>query len=109
MPYASIISMSNIPGMDKLSSVQTIAEIVAVLEPLGLYTIEKYPDGTRTESNIELNEQLLNRLNLYCYLPPMVERPDRLENNKSSGYKTINSDSLILGHSENFHKNIVYR
>lgn len=108
MPFASIISMSNIPGMDKLSSVQTVAEIVAVLEPLGLYSIEKYPDGTRTvESNIELNEQLLNRLNLYCYLPPMIEKPDTLEHNKSSGYKTINSDSLILGYSENCHKNSI--
>ena len=108
MPYVSIASMYSIPGMSKLDSIKTVSELIALFKPVGLYEITVYPDGTRTvESNIELNEQLLNRLNLYCYLPPMVEKPDTLEHNKSSGYKTINSDSLILGHSENFHKNSI--
>ena len=104
LPYISISSMISIDGMDKFNSIKTVSEILAVLEPVGFYEIIKYPSGTRMiQSLIDLDEDLLNRLNLYCYLPPMIERPNKLYHNKSSGYKTINSDSLILGFKENHH------
>ena len=104
MPYVSIASMYSIPGMSKLDSIKTVSELIALFKPVGLYEITTYPTGTRTiTSLIGLPDDLANRLNLYCYLPPMIEKPDRLENNKSSGYKTINKDSLILGHKENYH------
>ena len=104
MPFISVACMYSIPGMDKLNSIKTVGEIIATLEPVGFYEIVKYPSGTRTiQSLLSLNKGLQNRLDLYCYLPPMVEKPDVLEHNKSSGYKTINSDSLILGYKENHH------
>lgn len=104
MPFISIASMCGIAGMDKLDSLKTVCEIIATLEPVGLYEIIKYKDGSRViSSNVEIDTDLTNRINLYCYLPPLVERPDVLEHNKSSGYKTIASDSLILGFKENYH------
>lgn len=104
MPYISIACMISIDGMDKFNSIKTVSEILAILEPVGFYEIIKYPSGTRMiQSLIDLDEDLLNRLNLYCYLPPMIEKPNKLYHNKSSGYKTIKSDSLILGFKENHH------
>ncbi|WP_395147161.1 hypothetical protein ACF3N0_00155 [Moraxella atlantae] len=104
LPYISLASMVSIDGMDKYNSIKTVSEILAVLEPVGFYEIIKYPSGTRMiQSLIDLDQDLLNRLNLYCYLPPMIERPNKLYHNKSSEYKTINKDSLILGFKENHH------
>lgn len=106
MPMVSIASMINIPVFtDTLDNIKTVCELIALLEPVGAYSLSRNIDNSIViESLLEPSEELLNRLNLYCYLPPMIEKPDILINNQSSGYKTINKDSLILGNKENQHK-----
>ena len=108
MTLISVAGMCHISGMEKLDSIKTVCELIALLEPLGLYSLERNSDKTvMIESLILPDEVIETRLNLYCYMPPMVERPDVLENNKSCGYKTIKADSLILGHQENYHEGCI--
>lgn len=105
LPLVSVASMINISIFtDKLDSIKTVCELIALLEPLGVYELSRNADNSIVITTyLEPSQELLDRLNLYCYLPPMLEKPDRLENNNSCGYKTINSDSLILGNSINSH------
>lgn len=105
LPLVSVASMINISIFtDKLDSIKTVCELIALLEPLQAYELSRNADNSIVITTyLEPSQELLDRLNLYCYLPPMLEKPDRLENNNSCGYKTIKSDSLILGNSINSH------
>lgn len=108
MPMSSVMGMCHIPGMDTIDSIRTVGELLALLEPIKLYRLNKLQGSTiMVERLVGAPPAIEQRMQLYCYLPPLIERPDVLDHNKSSGYKTINSDSLILGYKENQHnKNI---
>lgn len=104
LPMASVIGMISIPGMEKIDSIRTTSELLVLLEPIKFFKLVKMQGGTvMVCRNLAPSESLASRMELYCYLPPLIERPDVLEHNKSSGYKTFDSDSLILGYRENFH------
>lgn len=88
---------------DKKDSIQTMAEVLAVLCPLDLYDINKASRDASLMlvSRITLPDELTKAIKECRYLPPMVCTPLEVENNYSSGYLT-HKDSLILG-SGNHH------
>lgn len=105
MPFISIASMIRIDGMDKLASLKTVSELLALLVHTKLYEIQRTKDNRYIYSLLELpfDHPLSKRVRLSCYLPPLVEKPMKIENNYQSGYHTIN-DCVILGYTENQHK-----
>lgn len=90
-------------GLGKYHDIQTCADILWLINQTDLILIDIVNDTRYIQSNMELPDELVNRLNLLCVLPPMVVKPKRLTHNKSCGYLTINKDSLILGDKENYH------
>lgn len=103
-PLVSILGMINIANMTTVESMTTVGEIIAVIKPAGFFRIGKLGDSYYVQSNFLLPEKLKERLELYCYLPPMTEPPNHLIHNRSSGYLSIKSDSLILGNKYNYHE-----
>lgn len=93
---------------NKLHSIQTMAEVIAVLSLHHLCTIKKDFDGVRwVHSNYEMDAEVIAFKFNAMYLPPMVIRPRKLRHNRDSGYITQQGESLILGWYENHHgKNI---
>lgn len=90
---------------DKRDSIQTMAEIVAVLTETDVYDINKpHPKASLyIVSNIGLPDQLAQYIERSCYLPPLVCPPKKLTHNMDTPYLTHSSDSLILGGSFNHH------
>jgi hypothetical protein len=90
---------------DKQSAITTMAEIVAVLADTDVYDLFK--EGTyasvMVRSNMYFSDQLNDFIENSQYLPPMVCEPNELKHNRSSGYLTVQNDSLILG-SGNHHE-----
>ena len=105
MPFISIASMIRIDGMDKLASLKTVSELLTLLVHTKLYEIQRTKDNRYIYSLLELpfDHPLSKRVRLSCYLPPLVEKPMKIENNYQSGYHTID-DCVILGYTENQHK-----
>lgn len=103
MKLASVIGMVSIQGMSKIDSMTTVGELIAILVEHEYYELSQIQGTYYVTSSLEPSEQLAKRIHLGCYLPPMVEKPDVITTNKSSGYKTIYSDSLILSDKENYH------
>lgn len=106
LPLVSIASMVHV-GMGKLDDIRTVSELIATLEPLGLWAIHERSKTRMVESLIMPSEQLELKLNHACYIPPMIEKPDTLYRNNSCGLKTVDKDSLILGNSSNYHSNSI--
>jgi len=106
-PLVNVIGQlaSRIGFDDKRDSIQTIAEVLAVLCETDVYDISKpHPKASLyIKSNITFDERLSNFIAYSCYLPPLVCEPRELENNRSTAYYTHESDSLILGGGFNHH------
>lgn len=101
LPLTTLSSMYHIPPLNRLDSMKTTMELIALLEPLEIYTID---NNRNIESLLNLPERIRNRHLLTCYLPPMIEKPNHLTHNTSSPLKTIHTGSLILGDKENHHE-----
>ena len=103
VPLLSICSSVSF-GLDRYHDIQTCADILWLINQTDLILIDISVDNTRyIQSNMELPDELVNRLTIMCVLPPMLVKPRTLRHNKSCGYLTINKDSLILGDKENYH------
>ena len=106
-PLVNVIGQlaSRIGFDDKRDSIQTIAEVLAVLCETDVYDISKpHPKASLyIKSNITFDERLSNFIAYSCYLPPLVCEPRELVNNRSTAYYTHESDSLILGGGFNHH------
>ena len=103
VPLLSVCSSVSF-GLDSYHDIQTCADILWLINQTDLILIDISVDNTRyIQSNMELPDELVNRLTIMCVLPPMLVKPRTLRHNKSCGYLTINKDSLILGDKENYH------
>lgn len=104
MPLISVCSAKQIRGMDKVQSATTMGELLHCIDTTELILWDITKDNKRIiKSNMALSDELENRLKLLCVLPPMMVKPRKLIHNRSSGFLTIKSDSLILGDKENHH------
>lgn len=90
-------------GLSRYHDIQTCADVLWLINQTDLILIDVVNDTRYIQSNMELPDELVNRLTLMCVLPPMLVKPRTLRHNKSCGYLTINKDSLILGDKENYH------
>ncbi len=92
---------------DKEEATTTMAEITAVLCQTDLFDITKVSKyaSLMVVSNMTLSNQLIEYINNSEYLPPIVCKPEPLENNYSSAYLTV-SESLILGNGNHHNGDI---
>lgn len=90
-------------GLSRYHDIQNCADVLWLINQTDLILIDIVDDTRYIQSNMELPDELVNRLNIMCVLPPMLVKPRTLRHNKSCGYLTINKDSLILGDKENYH------
>lgn len=91
-------------GLDRYHDIQTCADVLWLINQTDLILIDIVDTRYYIKSNMELPDELVNRLTIMCVLPPMLVKPRTLRHNKSSGYLTVNKgDSLILGDKENYH------
>lgn len=90
---------------DKRDSIQTMAEILAVVCETNIYDINKpHAKASLTVCcNIALPQELTEFIERSCYLPPLVCPPKKLTSNMDTAYYTHPSDSLILGGPQNHH------
>lgn len=90
---------------DKRDSIQTVAEVLAVLTETDVFDIRKpHPKASLyIVSNVKFSQELTNFINYSCFLPPLVCKPRKLTHNRSSAYYTHNTDSVILGGGHNHH------
>lgn len=105
MPLVSLSGMMHLTDeLSKEHNMITVMEIYAVLQGIGLYNIEISPIAARIVTPLVLpSESGVRRIELGCYLPPLIEKPKKLTSNDSSGLHTIGKDSLILGGKVNHH------
>lgn len=89
---------------DKVASIQTISEMVAVLAETDMYDLRKDDrfDSWHIISNLQLSNELEQYMINCTYLPPLVHKPEPLEDNRDTPYQTIGADSVILnkGHHD---------
>lgn len=103
LPLTSLAAMVSTP-LTTIETIKYIGELIYLFQPVEAYKLIRTSTGTvLVKSWIEPSEDLLQRLKLVCYLPPMITKPRELIDNRSSGYNTIINDSLILGDKENYH------
>ena len=102
VPLLSICSSVSF-GLGRYHDIQTCADVLWLINQTDLILIDIVNDTRYIQSNMELPDELVDRLTLMCVLPPMLVKPRTLRHNKSCGYLTINKDSLILGDKENIH------
>lgn len=90
---------------DTRVGIQACAEVLAIITDTSFFDLVKYHVNSSiyVRSNFALPDDLLEYVERACYLPPMIVRPNTLRDNRSSGYKTIKGDSLILGGGINHH------
>lgn len=104
IPYISIASMIKLDNLTKKQSILMISQMLAIISQIPYYTLNS--DGKYKpyyiKSNLILPQIIQDRLKHACYLPPMIEKPDTINTNYTSGYQTFN-DSVILGFTENSH------
>jgi len=90
---------------DKRDSIQTVAEILAVLCETDLFDITKAHKQASLQivNRIGLPQEIMDFIERSCFLPPLVCEPRELTHNMSSAYYTHEADSLILGGAMNHH------
>lgn len=89
---------------DKVDSITTIGEMMAMISGVGLFELIKYDkfSSLYIVSNVQLTHELEEYISNCSYLPPLVHKPDPLKHNRDTPYHTIGLDSVILnsGHHE---------
>ena len=91
---------------DQLSAVKTGAELLGVLEDIGLYDVtagykedEEFISSFVTP-NYQLSQETLDKIHTTMYLPPMSTAPLHWSDNNTGGYY-VHSSSCVLGSGNN--------
>lgn len=83
---------------EKIENIKTAAEILAVLCNTDAYDILKNNTGNLViQCKFGLPQALIESIERSHYLPPMIFKPNRLKDNFTSPYLTLDKDCLILG------------
>lgn len=108
MPVPNGASFSSVAGQsasalktdDKLSAFKIISSVISYMYFAGLLKIIRAGDSKTGMMEVipvyTCDKKITAFIKQSMYLPPMVCMPNKLTHNKSSGYLTIKSDSLIL-------------
>lgn len=93
IPFLSLASMIHLSDeLDKPNNTVTVAEILLIINSIDLYTIEQTKTNYYIYHNLDLPEQLQDRLILSCYVPP-----------KDTVTKVKSNKGIILGSKFNKH------
>ena len=95
-------------GMEhKRDSLYTALEIIAVCRDIGWYIVGRRDNYSQymMKSNLQFDDNTVEEVSLYMYLPPMVEAPATIMHNSQSPYQTLAFDSCLSGASDGFHTN----
>ena len=92
---------------EKKEAITTIAEIVAVLEEMGLYELSKAERSASImlRTHMQMPDDLIAHANQTRYLPPMLCKPKTLTNNYQSAYLT-EKGGVVLGRGKNHAGNV---
>ena len=104
VPVVAMASKIGAPYFtDMLNAAKTGAELLGVIEPLGLFSITRGGmdhNGTKTASMLNINhvvaDNVLYKIHATQYLPPMLVEPIEWTDNKTGG-TYIFDDNCILG------------
>lgn len=88
----------------KKESIETVAELMAVLWRTGVYELTKENEQASiyVQSNFRLDNDIIREAEIAQYLPPLVMEPKEIKHNKDSAYLT-KKGSFVLG-SGNHHE-----
>lgn len=106
--FSSVVGQSagHLSSIDKLSTFKIVSSVIAYMSQSGLIKIIRAGDTNSGMMEIlpvyVCDSKIISFIKQTMYLPPMVCAPEKLTHNKSSGYKTITNESLILK-SHNHH------
>lgn len=58
------------------------------------------------KSRYNLSDELKLKISKYMYLPPMIEKPDYISNNRQGGYRTFNENVILGGQYKHHNKTV---
>lgn len=100
---ASILNYS-----EKIDSIKTIAEIIAIMCHNNLLDIRRGEENIMYVHNrFRMSEGLKKFIRQTKYLPPMIAPPRKIKSNTDNGHYTFN-DSLLLGRGTHHSKPLSY-
>ena len=105
MPLVSFAASSAnmLPMLNKIDAIKTLAEIISVASDGDMFKLSRNQEGQIIiGSVVTLEQEDLDVINNYMYLPPMICKPKKVKTNTDSAYLTFN-DSLILGNKLKHH------
>lgn len=90
---------------DNHQGITLAGEIIAVLEPVGLYTVSPLVRNGQWHviPSVVLTPEERVIAERGMFIPPSITRPLTVRNNRDSGYEYLKGESLILGGSANHH------
>lgn len=100
--FSSVVGQSAgiLKTVDTLSSFKIVSSVIAYMSFHGLVRIIRAGDANSGMMEVVpiyvCDDKIIKFIKQSMYLPPMVCAPEILTHNKSSGYKTITNDSVIL-------------
>lgn len=100
--FSSVVGQSAnaIKTVDNLNSFKIISSVIAYMIEFKLLRLIRAGDANSGMMELiptyTCDSKILNYIKESMYLPPMVCAPNKLTDNRSSGYKTIEHDSVIL-------------
>lgn len=92
-------------NMTAKQALTTVGDLTLQIAKTMLISLEKN-EHTGTwfvKPNFQLDDQMKKFIRQTIYLPPMLVKPNKLTNNRSSGYLTMKPSSLIKGGSKKHH------
>lgn len=96
---------SSLGFADTRQGITLAGELLGILCQSDLFDIyQKFPRSQYyVKSRLTLDEDSQAVIDRCMYMPPMIEKPQKLKTNRSSGYITLQGESLILGGAVNHH------
>lgn len=94
-------------ALDRRNTLVLGCEVVAVVATTRLFDFERITIDDAyvylCKPNYKLPQEVIDRINQTCYLPPLVSKPKKIKRNWDTPYYTYEGESLILGNSFNYH------
>lgn len=92
-------------NMTIVDALTTAGDLTLIISKTGLISLEKnqYNQMWYVNPNFQLPELLVKFIKQTMYLPPMVVEPNKLTHNRSAGYLTTATESVIKGGNKKHH------
>lgn len=99
MPIISLLAMHHAKGLTKKQSMTINGELMCSLLLVPSIIVEPDSQGSYIMSTtVEVTGDLATQSALSMYMPPMIVKPETLEQNTDSPFRSIKKDHNILGY-----------